>query len=84
LKAEKIKWYKKEELDWASKNDLIRKVSSAMNQLPHGSELKNEKNDITQRFSAYLAETQMNVPEKRQIPEFLLCKITDDLMEEPV
>ena len=67
-------------------HQLKRKVDS------HGND---DEHDILGRFEKYLSQTdpryeetknqaRENISANREIPDFLICRITDDLMEQPV
>jgi hypothetical protein len=85
-KAQKIKWYKEDELAQVDKQNLM---SVLHEKLPaHEGQAA-----IFERFGKYLdssnpasaKEQKGGVGEKHgSIPDFLLCRIKDDFMEDPV
>ena len=94
-KAQKIKWYKEQELgirdkhlvmqqlkskvDIINDNDLLRRFENYLSHSEHSSSynlMKEEKKSAESRSD--------NNHNKQDIPDFLLCRITDELMEEPV
>ncbi|CDW77754.1 u-box domain protein [Stylonychia lemnae] len=87
-KAEKIKWYKQTEIDSHDKERLMYQIRGKMDN-------HQDDQDILGRFEKYLNQTDPRYEETKnqarehrsthkEIPDFLICRITDDLMEQPV
>lgn len=81
LKAQKIKWYKEKEHDHTEKSTFLSDLKHRFGHKEH---------DILERFENFIIKSDetINPAHKenhkkfgnREIPEFLLCRITDDLM----
>ena len=89
LKAQKIKFYKQKEVEDNEKasmmHDLKKKMSTykdLMNvQYPNNPQTDNP-NDTYKNFAKYLDSDRDARP--LEVPDYLKCPITDELMDEPV
>jgi hypothetical protein len=79
-KAQKIKWYKDSEVNQIDKAQLVSKIEGKLGR----------QNEVFALFEAYMSQGKGDEEVKSQkerhghIPDFLLCRITDDFMQEPV
>jgi len=55
-----------------------------LSQLNESLKPSSEKNEIIDKFRSYLNSSGNKVGSQLEIPEYYLCRITDDLMQDPV
>lgn len=77
LKAQKIKYYKKREGVTNEKESLRFDLKKSVAQSAGATQ-----NDTINRFKRFLDQDQANKPV--DVPDFLKCPISDELMEDPV
>lgn len=78
-KANKIRWYKENEVERFDKTQLVSQIESKLGR----------DNEVFAKFEQYMGSSKSEESRRQQekhgnIPDFLLCRITDDFMEEPV
>lgn len=78
LKAQKIKYYKQKEVETDEKASLLHDIKKQMGLQG----LPASQNDTIERFQKFLDRDEDHKP--LDVPDFLKCPISDELMEDPV
>lgn len=93
LRAKKIRWYKQQELKRTEREVIVAQLEELLQEEGRKSSVMSTQSDETPDIGHHLVgkvKAQFRQEEKSRklrnldVPDYLLCRITDELMEEPV